>query len=53
MVVVVGIYIVKDFVSEEEEAELSEVIDRSPWVDLQSGRRKQVLIFFTVWLNGV
>lgn len=32
--------VVKDFVSEEEEIKLIENIDRIPWVESQSGRRK-------------
>jgi len=37
-----GIHVVTDFVSEAEELELCNAIDRVPWVDSQSGRRKQV-----------
>ena len=37
-----GIFINRDFVSEEEEQNICEDIYRTPFVDSQSGRRKQV-----------
>ena len=37
-----GIEMLRDFVTEEEEERLREEVDRTPWVDSQSGRRKQV-----------
>ena len=37
-----GVTIVKNFISEKEEAELVSLIDSVQWVESQSGRRKQV-----------
>ena len=39
-----GVTVVKEFVSREEEREIVLEIDRSRWVESQSGRRKQVNI---------
>lgn len=37
-----GVVIIKDFLTEKEEAELVSVIDSAHWMESQSGRRKQV-----------
>ena len=39
-----GIEMIRDFVTEEEEVWLREEVDKTPWVDSQSGRRKQVTV---------
>ena len=36
-----GVTIAQNFVTEEEESNLVREIDKSPWVNSQSGRRKQ------------
>ncbi|VDO69122.1 unnamed protein product [Onchocerca flexuosa] len=46
--VVPGLHVVSDFLSEEEEADLISVIDKTDWVPSQSGRRKQVFWFLLV-----
>ena len=42
MAVPLGVTVVKDFLSTEEEASIVEAIDRQPWANSQSGRQKQV-----------
>ena len=37
-----GVILIPEFVSEEEEAEIVQIIDESPWKPSQSGRWKQV-----------
>ena len=37
-----GIDMIKDFVTEDEEEWLRDQVDKTAWVDSQSGRRKQV-----------
>lgn len=37
-----GVSIIQEFVSKEQEQTLIEAIDRQPWAESQSGRRKQV-----------
>lgn len=37
-----GVTVVQDFLTHQEEKELIEAIDQQPWVESQSGRRKQV-----------
>lgn len=39
-----GILLVEEFLTTEEELELVSLIDETPWVDSQSGRRKQVCL---------
>ena len=39
-----GIHIIEDFTSEQEEDWLREEVDKTVWVDSQSGRRKQVRV---------
>ena len=41
-----GLLLLKDFISEEEEANLVEDMEKTPWMQSQSGRRKQVSINF-------
>lgn len=37
-----GLILMRDFLSEKEENQLVEDIEKTPWVESQSGRRKQV-----------
>lgn len=37
-----GVTLIEDFVTQEEEAEMVQLMDREPWKLSQSGRRKQV-----------
>lgn len=37
-----GVSVVQDFISEEREREIIQAIDKQPWVESQSGRKKQV-----------
>ena len=41
-----GIHIIEDFTTEQEEDWLREQVDKTTWVDSQSGRRKQVRTFY-------
>jgi alkylated DNA repair protein alkB family protein 4 len=40
-----GIFLLNNFITEDEEEKLVKEIDNIPWVDSQSGRRKQVYLF--------
>lgn len=53
--VVPGLYVITDFLSEAEELDLVDVIDKTDWVLSQSGRRKQVfsLAFFDSSVIGI
>ena len=37
-----GVFVVRDFISQDEESRLVSTIDETPWMVSQSGRRKQV-----------
>ncbi len=37
-----GVTVLHDFISDNEEASLTETVDQSPWLASQSGRYKQV-----------
>lgn len=45
-----NIEVIRNFVDENEEAMLVEEIDKQAWVLSQSGRRKQVCIFYPKFL---
>ena len=47
-----GVNIVENFVSEAEELDLVFKMDKSPWIDSQSGRRKQVNVLFYLLINN-
>ena len=41
-----GVTVVKEFLTEEEEAAILSAVDSHTWIDSQSGRRKQVKLNF-------
>ena len=47
-----GIHIIEDFTTEQEEDWLREEVDKTTWIDSQSGRRKQVGVVLLIMMIG-